>query len=121
MKNKGLYCLLLLCCICLAFTGGFFAGRNTNHSQIQLSTVPAFTPNTTAGTDTSLLAERVNINTATLQELDRLPGIGSTLAQRIIDYRNQKGPFSKVGDLINVEGIGTGKLDAILDFITTGG
>ena len=121
MKNRGLCCLLLLCCICLAFTGGFFVGRNANHSQIQLSTIPVATPDATTTTDPALPAERININTATAQELDLLPGIGLTLAQRIIDYRNENGPFTKIGDLTNVEGIGAGRLEAILDFITTGG
>jgi competence protein ComEA len=51
----------------------------------------------------------VNINTSTLDQLDSLPGIGPTLAQRIIDYREQHGPFRKVEDLLNVSGIGDKK------------
>ncbi len=48
----------------------------------------------------------VNINTATLEELDALPGVGLKMAQRIIDFRQKQGPFKRVEDLMNVQGIG---------------
>ena len=49
---------------------------------------------------------KVNINTATQNELENLPGIGPSIASRIIEYRDQNGKFSKVEDLQNVKGIG---------------
>lgn len=63
-------------------------------------------------------ADLVNINTATLDELNTLPGIGPTLAQRIIDYRTANGPFSAIEDLMNVSGIGVSTFDEIKDLIT---
>jgi len=48
----------------------------------------------------------VNINTATVEELDGLPGIGAHMAQRIIEYRQKQGPFKRVEDLMGVRGIG---------------
>jgi comEA protein len=48
----------------------------------------------------------VNINTATAQELDSLPGIGMHMAQRIVDYRQKNGPFKRLEDLMGVQGIG---------------
>ena len=63
----------------------------------------------------------LNINTATQEQLSELPGIGETLAARIVTYRNSNGSFRSVEQLLNVEGIGAGKLNTILDMITTGG
>jgi competence protein ComEA len=60
----------------------------------------------------------VNINTATLEELDTLPGIGPTTAQKIIDYREENGPFAQIEDIINVSGIGPATFENIKDLIT---
>ena len=48
----------------------------------------------------------VNLNTATTAELEQLPGIGAKTAARIIEYRQKKGPFKKIEELMNVQGIG---------------
>jgi len=50
--------------------------------------------------------DRININKATAQELDKLHGVGPALAQRIIEYRVQSGPFKSVAELDNVKGVG---------------
>ncbi|MGB9791141.1 MAG: helix-hairpin-helix domain-containing protein [Thermacetogeniaceae bacterium] len=62
---------------------------------------------------------KVNINTASAKELDEaLPGIGPTLAQRIVEYREQHGPFRSVEDIKNVSGIGERRFEQIKDLIT---
>ncbi len=71
--------------------------------------------------DTShVTAGRVNINTATVEELDALQGIGPTTAQAIVDYRLENGPFQSIEDIRQVPGIGPATFDGIRDYITVG-
>src|SRR5512138_1886742 len=64
--------------------------------------------------------ELININTASNAELDTLPGIGPTTAQKIIDYREQNGPFVSTEDLVNVSGIGPATYERLKNLITVG-
>ena len=66
-----------------------------------------------AGGGTTSAAGIVDINSATLSELDALPGVGPSTAQAIIDYRTANGPYASVDDLLNVRGIGPSKLAAM--------
>lgn len=71
-------------------------------------------------TESSSSSELVNINTASQAELESLPGIGPTTAQKIIQYREQNGPFVNTQDIINVSGIGPGTYERIKNLITVG-
>lgn len=61
--------------------------------------------------------DRVRVNVASADELANLPGIGPVLAQRIADYREANGPFSSAEDLLDVPGIGEGKLATMRDAV----
>lgn len=61
---------------------------------------------------------KLNLNTATLEELDALPGIGTALAQRILDYRAQNGGFKTIEELKAVRGIGDKLFDDIKELVT---
>jgi competence protein ComEA len=62
----------------------------------------------------------IDINTATLEQLDSLPGIGPVIAQRIIDYRTANGPFASIEQIKEVRGIGDALFENIKDRITIG-
>lgn len=82
----------------------------------EVSAASAAATGTTA-TEDSTSGGLVNINTATLEELDTLPGVGEATAQAIIDDREQNGPFSSIEDLMRVSGIGEkkyAKLEAMI-------
>jgi competence protein ComEA len=61
---------------------------------------------------------KVNLNTATLAQLDTLPGVGEVLAQRILDYRTSHGGFRSVSDLRQVDGIGDSRFEQLKDLVT---
>ncbi|KUK14693.1 MAG: ComEA family DNA-binding protein [Synergistetes bacterium] len=60
----------------------------------------------------------INVNKASLEELEKLPGVGKTIAERIIEYREKNGPFRTAADLLKVKGIGEKKLEKIRDMIS---
>ena len=64
--------------------------------------------------------ELININTASAGELETLPGIGPSLAKRIVEFREQNGPFKKNEDIMKVRGIGEKNFLKIKDLITVG-
>ena len=112
--------LTLVFCI---FLLGMFLGRNSYASQVQSAgfalpqAVQSSEPQSSTGTEPDTI-ETVNINTATSDQLQTLPGIGPVLAQRIIDHREANGPFPSAAHLIQVEGLGEKTLHNIMDYIT---
>ena len=116
MKN-GAALLLVICLLSLTFVTGVFLGRNFTNDYRGLE----------AGSAAQTLAETedeaylVDINNASKAELMELPGIGELLAQRIIAYRTENGPFQTTDGLLDVEGIGEKKLTEIESMIKAGG
>ena len=115
MKNGG-KALLLLCVISLALVLGMFVGKNLQSGYAMLPVNSADAADHFEAQD-----YRLDINSATKVQLMELPGIGEQIAERIIDYRMENGPYSATDDLLNVEGIGQKKLLEIEALIRVGG
>ena len=63
-------------------------------------------------------AAKINLNSATAEQLATLPGIGSATAKLIIEHRTNVGKFNRVEELMNVKGIGEKKFEALKDLLT---
>jgi competence protein ComEA len=116
----------------LAAAGGPAAGADLNRlnlagvlvdgSQVfvprQGEAVPTGAGAGTGGADHTAPGGPVNLNTATLEQLDALPGVGPATAKAILDERAKRGRFRSVEELLEVRGIGPAKLDALRDLVT---
>lgn len=134
---------LLLTAMAVAFTAGWTLRGAGDAPSIRVETQPVLTQETPAlvqptaepspsSPPSSTLSpsaaaesgdkvqpgERINLNTATAEELQRLPGIGPTRAQAIVDDRAANGPFRIPEDLTRVKGIGEGILEGLIDYVT---
>jgi competence protein ComEA len=96
----------------------------TDGSQILVPAPPAKQASVLAGSTgaapgaTGVPGALINVNTATATDLEALPGIGEVIAQAIVDYRTENGPFASVDALLDVSGIGDATLANIHDLVT---
>lgn len=95
----------------LHIPGQLGAGESGARAQPSLSPAPPASQEQVGG------SRRLNINTATAEELTSLPNIGPSRAAAIVDYRDSAGPFGSVDDLKNVSGIGEKITDSIRDLV----
>ena len=110
--NKGFFCLTLLLLLCFAVIAVTVMSDNISH-------VIKLTPDDP--TAQSYSDYRININTASAEELMLLPGIGQELAAGIVAYREKIGCFISIEELTHVKGIGQDTLSRISRMITIGG
>ena len=129
MKKPRLPIFAVITLIFAAFVLGLYLGRNQAGGDVILSVPPEMQ---TEPPETTLAPEipedtvpqvvfPIDINSATTEEFMALPGIGQVLAERIVTYRNENGPFETVNGLMSVEGIGEKRLEDMLSKITIGG
>ena len=120
--------MILICTTCafLLILTGIFIGRNVNRGIIPVESLTDSKPQTETqseepDTTPSTQSGVININDATAEQLQLLPGIGETLSERIISYREENGLFQSIDQIMNVNGIGEEKFKLIQDYITIGG
>ena len=133
MKNRFHVILGAVTALFAVFTLGIFLGRSSggdvyispdipdaavaqtaNTGTAAVSTVPTSQP---PSDSTAAIVFPLDLNSATVEMLEALPGIGPVLAKRIVEYRDINGPFRSIGELTKVEGIGQKKLEDILELI----
>lgn len=107
-------CAVLLCSMVLVLSLGYALGRED--SEILFSVSPSsFTAE--RPTPQGVSTEKLNINTASAEELEELIGIGPVLARRIIEYRETRGGFKIIEDITKVQGIGAMVFENVRDYI----
>ena len=116
-----LFATIIFCTLIL----GVYIGRNYTANYISVKKTQilgnvADAQSSYPEIDNQAVTGKININSAAKSQLMMLPGIGETLAQRIIDYRQSNGPFTCIEDLLYVDGIGQVKLADMEQFITVG-
>ena len=117
--KKGYQIIIAITLSFLFLIAGVYIGRYTIRGTLSVESSKAVANQPTESDISDALGNRkININKATTEELVLLPGIGETLAQRIIAYRQIHGNFSSIDDILNVEGIGEGKFSQISKYIT---
>ncbi len=101
-------------------TGLNLAAPLEDGQQLQIPFLAGAEPVGAARVDEPAALDLIDINTADAETLSTLPGIGPTLAQRIVEYRETWGDFYYIEDIMNVEGIGPSTFENIKDLIMTG-
>lgn len=102
----------------LLFTVGYFLGGRGSDEPYTVDAQTVWTGEVGDGVPASANPKSVNINTATAEQLQSLPGIGQTRAEDIVADRAANGPFRIPEDLMRVPGIGEGTMSEILEYIT---
>ena len=123
MKKASIILLVILLIFMGALTGYLAGHRITNKDTIvSVEKLPPKDTKLESTGPSAITADgKIDINIASVGQLLVLPNIGETLAKRIVDYRNQNGPFATVDDLLLVKGIGQKRLEQLRDYITAGG
>lgn len=119
--------LLLISAGTLLFTAGWFAARHfmvapytiVVEKKEQIAANPPVVEDVEETKPEGMLeGEKININTASIYELDRLPNIGPSKAEAIVAYRTEHGAFEQIEDIMEVSGIGEATFEELKEYVT---
>ena len=119
--QKSLYALLTITLVFISLIAGVFIGRNSIGTQVTLDPASGNVLDPSSTGQKSEELGKVNINTAQIYELTLLPGIGESKAKAIIAFREEFGRFTRVDDLIYVDGFSYVTIEQLRPYITVGG
>ena len=112
LKRPGVTAALLAAALLI----GFFTGECYARSRmVSVTVIPA----SAAAEAAPASQNRMNLNLASAEELQQLPGIGEALAERIVAYREENGPFRYPDELMNISGIGESLYQSLRDLVIT--
>lgn len=119
--------ILLISAGTLLFTAGWFAARHfmvtpytivVEKKEQETDSLPVTEDETQKQPESMLEGEKININTASIYELDRLPNIGPSKAEAIVTYRTEHGAFERIEELMDVSGIGEATFEELKEYVT---
>lgn len=114
--KKPIKILVGITCAFLCLLVGIFVGRNFTRSYIPVQQAIHSQGTQTDG-ETQNKDGRIDLNTATMEQLQLLPGVGEVTAQRIVDYRTEHNGFTSVEELMEVKGIGEKKFAEMKQYV----
>ena len=118
MKNKSTVIILGVAILFIGLMVGIFIGTSNSRNYIELTYDPDTYTDETGTVDITPEVVKIDINTATVEDLMIIPGIGEVTANNIIEYRTKHGKFAKIDELLDVKGIGPKSLEKISEYIT---
>lgn len=117
MERRKFPVLLVSLAVCFTvFLAGLFFGRRMGRQDFDWTFGDEIPASTTQATEEAVQDGKLNVNEASAQELAELPGIGTVLAERIVEYRTAYGPFQSLEELCGVDGIGEKRLEDLQDY-----
>lgn len=116
MKKRSQWIYLATLFLFAVFLTGFFLWRGSGGG-LEIRTERPIKTTEAPAAETAAQG-KLDLNQATAEELEALPGVGPVLAERILAYRQEAGGFGSVEELLRVEGIGQARLEGLRDYVT---